>query len=129
MTSDWDTPTSDPGDDPDWEARLHYWRRKLGRLRLGVEPIDEQIARYRRATLMLTTICFALALMFLALFSAFQRPDVGFVVVVILLMPVVAFAWLDFAVLRLRADRFARDFRKKRARRQTDVGTKTPEGT
>ncbi len=33
-----------------WRTREAVWRRKLGRLRLGVEPIEEQLARYRRVT-------------------------------------------------------------------------------
>ena len=48
--------------DPEWDARLRYWSRKLGRLRLGVEPIDEQVARYRRATMMLSAIAAVIAL-------------------------------------------------------------------
>ena len=33
-----------------WRLRENQWRRKLGRLRLGVEPIEEQLARYRGVT-------------------------------------------------------------------------------
>ncbi len=29
------------------ETRERYWRGKLGRIRLGVEPIEEQMAKYR----------------------------------------------------------------------------------
>src|SRR5262245_65983849 len=33
-----------------WRLRERYWRRKLGRLRLGVEPVQGQLRRYRRVT-------------------------------------------------------------------------------
>ena len=56
-----------------WRLREAYWRRKLGRLRLGVEPIEEQLARYRRVTWALTAVPSVLAVMFLTLFWVFSR--------------------------------------------------------
>ena len=110
------TPAPEPVD-PEWDARLRYWRRALGRLRLGAEPIEEQLARYRRATLVLTAVTSALALFFLGLFAAFRRPDVGLVLDLIFLAPIVALAWLDDALLRRRASRYARDLHAHEARR------------
>ena len=93
----------DPSDnDPDWDARLRSWRRKLGRLRLGVEPIDEQLARYRRVTLALTVIPSLIGAMIVAIFTAFRRPDVGLIVATVLFLPVVVVAWIDFALLQRR---------------------------
>jgi hypothetical protein len=97
--------------DPQWDARQRHWARKLGRLRLGAEPIEEQVARYRRVTLLLTAIPAALALMFVGLFTAFRRPDVGALLSLVLLLPVVAIAWLDFALLRSRAAGYLRELR------------------
>ena len=48
-----------------WRMREKQWRRKLGRLRLGVEPIEEQLARYRRVTWVLTAVPAVIGLMFL----------------------------------------------------------------
>ena len=70
-----------------WRTREQEWRRKLGRLRLGVEPLDEQLARYRRVTWALTAVPAIIAVMFLGLFTAFGRPDIGALVVVILFGP------------------------------------------
>jgi hypothetical protein len=90
-----------------WRHRENQWRRKLGRLRLGVEPIEEQLARYRRVTWSLTVIPFVLAVMFLTLFTVFGRPDVGLILVSILLLPIILGAWLDYALLSWCARRYA----------------------
>jgi integral membrane sensor domain MASE1 len=100
---------TDPDLDAAWSARLPYWRRKLRRLRLEAEPLETQLARYRRVTWALTAIPLAIALMFVALFSAFRRPDVGIVLALILLAPVVAVAWIDDQLLRRRAAQYARE--------------------
>jgi hypothetical protein len=34
----------------EWQERERQWQRRLGRLRLGAEPIAEQLAKYRRVT-------------------------------------------------------------------------------
>jgi hypothetical protein len=89
-----------------WQARQNQWRRKLGRLRLGVEPIEEQLARYRGVTVVLTVVSSALGLMFLALFSVFGRPDIGLIFDAIILLPIIIVAWLDYALLASRARRY-----------------------
>ena len=75
-----------------WQARQNQWRRKLGRLRLGVEPIEEQVARYHGVTVVLTVVSSALGLMFLALFSVFGRPDIGLIFDAIILLPIIVVA-------------------------------------
>jgi hypothetical protein len=110
--------------DADWEARQLYWRRKLGRLRLGAEPIEEQLERYRRVTVVLTVIAAALALVFVSLFTAFGRPDVGAVVAFVLFAPVVATAWVDHALLRRRAAGYLAELREYERSR----GVRTPGG-
>src|SRR4051812_45624771 len=88
------------------DTRRRYWRRKLGRLRLGVEPLEEQLARYRRVTWMLTAVPAGIGLMFVALFAAFRRPDVGLWLAGLLLAPIVIVAWIDYGVLRWRVTRY-----------------------
>jgi hypothetical protein len=59
--------------------------------------------------------------MFVGLFAAFQRPDVGLILASILLLPIVLIAWLDFGLLRHRATRFTRE-RAEYERRQATSG-------
>jgi hypothetical protein len=92
-----------------WRLREDYWRRKLGRLRLGVEPIEEQLARYRRVTWALTAVPSVLAVMFLTLFWVFGRPDIGLILDAIVLLPIVLGAWWDYATMARRARRYRRE--------------------
>ncbi len=95
--------------DPKWATRQRYWRRKLRRLRLDAEPVEEQLAKYKRVTWVLTALPAGLSLFFLALFTAFHRPDVGLVLAAILFAPVVAIAWLDYLLLSSRVARYTRE--------------------
>lgn len=61
---------------------------------------------------MLSGVLLGLSLIFLALFTAFGRPDVGAWLVLILLAPIAAIAWLDDALLRRRVAAYLRDFRE-----------------
>ena len=92
--------------DSRWRLRESRWRRKLGRLRLGVEPLEEQLARYRGVTWALTVVPSVLALMFLTLFGVFGRPDIGLIFDAIILLPIIIVAWLDYALLASRARRY-----------------------
>jgi hypothetical protein len=103
------TPPNDPAADEAWQARQRYWQRKLRRLRLGAEPLDVQLARYRRVTWMLTAVPLAIGLMFVALFTAFQRLDIGLIVAGVLLLPVVVLAWLEYGLLARRAALYTRE--------------------
>jgi len=93
-----------------WRTRQNQWRRKLGRLRLGVEPIEEQLARYQRVTWALTAVPSLLGLMFLTLFTVFGRPDIGLIFDAIVLLPIVIGAWLDFTLLARRARRYRLEY-------------------
>src|SRR6266540_118303 len=106
------TQQHDPFLDAAWHVRQRYWRRKLGRLRLGVEPLEEQLARYRRVTWMLTAIPLVLAAMFVSLFAAFRRPDIGLIVALVLFCPIVVLAWLDLALLQLRVARYTQELQE-----------------
>jgi hypothetical protein len=125
MATPADPPPTAPASDPEWDARLAYWRRRLGRVRLGAEPVEEQLARYRRVTWMLTAIPLALSLMFIGLFAAFQRPDVGAVLALVLFAPLVAVAWLDHVLLSRRVAAYLRELHDHQAR----LGARTPGGT
>ena len=120
-----DRPSPDPGPtlDADWLDRERYWRRKLGRVRLGAEPVEEQLAKYRRVTWMLTAVALGLSMMFVGLFAAFGRPGVGMVIALILLMPVIVLAWMDFALLSRRVARYSRELEEHCKRRATSGRT------
>jgi hypothetical protein len=92
--------------DTQWRLREGRWRYQLGRLRLGVEPLGEQLVRYRRVTWALTVVPSLLALMFLSLFGVFGRPDIGLIFVAIVLAPIVLGAWIDYTLLAKRARRY-----------------------
>jgi hypothetical protein len=106
MNSPTPTPPSEPVADEACQARQSDWQRKLGRLRLGAEPLEVQLARYRRVTWMLTAVPLAIGLMFVALFAAFGRPGIGLIVAGILLLPIVVLAWLEYGRLARRAARY-----------------------
>ena len=89
-----------------WSARRTYWARKLGRIRLGVEPIEEQLTRYRRVTWMLTAVPGFLSAALFTLFCVFGRPDIGLVVAALLFLPIAAGAWLGFFLLQRRGRRY-----------------------
>jgi hypothetical protein len=86
-----------------WAERQRAWQRRLGRLRLGAEPLEEQLARYRRVTWALTAIPTAIGVLFVALFTAFHRPDIGLIVAAVLFVPVVGWAWVEDWRLHRRA--------------------------
>ena len=103
--------------DAAWAVRRQRWARRLGRLRLGVEPLGAQLARHRRVTWALTIVPGLIATMFVALFAAFGRPDVGLVLSAVLLGPIVVFAWLDYARLRRRASAYEGELRTYEAKK------------
>jgi hypothetical protein len=86
--------------------RENEWRRRLGRLRLGVEPIEEQLARYRRVTWALTILPLLIGLMFISLFTVFGHPGIGLFLAAILLVSIGLGAWLEYALLARRARRY-----------------------
>jgi hypothetical protein len=89
-----------------WSSAQRQWRRRLGRLRLGVEPIEEQVERYRRVSLTLMAVQGFMALFFFTLFSVFGRPDIGLVVVAVLFVPMIVSSWLGFKRMQWRANTY-----------------------
>lgn len=100
------TPEAEADRDAAWRDRQDHWRRKLGRLRLGAEPIEEQLARYRLMTQVGTGVVAVVAAMFVTLFGVFGRPLIGLGFVAIVLLPIVAVAWADYALMAARARRY-----------------------
>ena len=105
-----------------WRLREQEWARKLGRLHLGAEPLEEQLARYRRATWAVSVVPAIIAVMFLTLFSVFGRPDIGLLVVVILFVPMILFSWLDYKKLERRATAYLAERAKFEAERKRLLG-------
>jgi hypothetical protein len=117
-------PPPDPPSAAGWAERERLWRRKLGRIRLGAEPLEDQLARYRRASWGLTAVSGLIAALFFGLFSAFGAPAVGAIVAGVLLLPVLVFAWLEDWTLHRRVGAYLRERRAFEG--QTD-GERTPE--
>ncbi len=90
----------------DWPARERRWRRRLGRLRLGVEPLAEQLARMRATVVALSIVGGLVGLAFVALFSAFHAPWIGLGMAAVLLGIPVGLAWIDYGRHRARAAAF-----------------------
>jgi hypothetical protein len=90
-------------------------------LRLGAEPIDVQLEKYRRVTLMLTAVPLVIGLMFVGLFTAFRRPDIGLWVVGLVLLPIIGVAWLDFVLLKRAARSF--ELERKAYEQRRDRGS------
>lgn len=105
-----------------WDARRSYWQRRLRRLVLDAEPIEEQLARYRRATWGLTVAPLVMGSILVALFTAFGAPAIGLTVAGLLMAPIVAFAWLDDWRLRRTAAAYQRERRAFEARGDSAPG-------
>lgn len=99
--------------------RSRYWARRLGRLRLGAEPLSEQLARSRRVTWALTAVSLGVGALFLGLFSGFGRPDLGAVVVGLFVAPIVASSWLGDWWLRRRVAGFEAEVAARHAEGRT----------
>lgn len=102
-----------------WTERQRDWQRRLRRIRFGAEPVEEQVERYRRVTWALTVVPLAIGLMFVALFWAFRRPDVGVLLAVILLLPVISIAWLDYLLLSRRVQAYLNERKQHEERKPT----------
>lgn len=92
-----------------WADRERVWQRKLGRIRIGVEPIPEQIQRHCLVTWVLTAVAMGIQLMFIALFSAFEHPWIGVIVAGVVLGPVIASSWVGFLLIKRQAERYLRE--------------------
>ncbi len=92
-----------------WDARLAYWRKRLGRLRLGDEPIAVELARDRRVAWALTLIAGAIGAVILTLFTVFGRVDIGLLATGVLIVPIIVGAWVDHALVARRAHQFSRE--------------------
>ena len=94
---------------PDRAGLDRRWQRRLGRVRLGAEPVEEQLDRYRGVTWALTVVATIIGATFLGLFLAFRRPDIGALFAGSILLPVVAWAWFADWRLHRRVGQYLRE--------------------
>ena len=110
------SPTSTPTQAQDWPARQREWQRRLPRLRLLAEPVEDQLRRLRRATIGLSIVTGGIALLFLALFSTFGSPAIGLLIGGLLAGAVVTPAWRSYRRTRIGAEHYLREQREAQAR-------------
>lgn len=89
--------------------RLVYWQRRLGRIRLGAEPVSEQLAKYRRVTLAISAVALGIGAIIIAILTAFRAPAIGAAVAFILFGPMIALAWWDYSRLQSRVRAYERE--------------------
>ena len=75
-------------------------RRRADRGPVG--PIPAQ-------TWALTAVPSILGVFFVTLFTVFGRPDIGMILVALVLLPIVMGAWWDYAIMAGRARRYRRE--------------------
>jgi hypothetical protein len=98
------------------KEREIYWQSKLRRLRIGAEPLSVQVTLYRKTTVVLTIVCAGMAMVFLAIFASFRRPDIGLIIDLCMFLPMLSIAWLDQLILERRVTTYELE------RTWTDVG-------
>jgi hypothetical protein len=91
--------------------RLVYWQRRLGRIRLGAEPVLDQLRKHRRITFGVTGVACGLAAIIVAIFTAFRAPFIGFASALVIFGPIIALAWWDFARLSARVRQYQHELR------------------
>jgi hypothetical protein len=117
-------PASDPRSEPsipDWSSRQREWQRRLPRLRLEAEPIEEQLDRYRRATIGLSAVTAAIAGIILIVFTLFGAPWFGLLLSLVPAGAVIGAAWRSHQRLRLAAVQYLLD--RETAQARTDRPT------
>ena len=92
-----------------WPERQRLWVRELGRVRLGIEPIPQQLKRYQGVAWVITIIAALMGLFIAALFTAFKAPGTGLIVSGILFVPVIVSAWLGYWKMESRAIAYLRE--------------------
>ena len=86
-----------------WPERQLRWAVELGRIRLGVEPVEEQLEKYRRVTWAITIVTGWIAFLIAALFVAFKSPGTGLIVSGVLFGPIIASAWIGYRKMEAKA--------------------------
>ena len=86
-----------------WPERQRLWTQELGRVRLGVEPIPEQLRKYRRVAWVITIVAGWMGLFIAVLFTAFKSPGTGLIVSGLLFGPVIVSAWVGYWRMESRA--------------------------
>lgn len=86
-----------------WPERERYWRRRLGRIKLGVEPVEQQLELYRRITWMVTLLALGIGAIIFVLFAARGAILWGLAIAAPISVPVIALAWFEHYRLHNRA--------------------------
>ena len=103
-----------PSETAENSARRRYWEGRLLPLRLDSEPILNQLEKRRSVVVVLSTITsFVVSIMFV-LFAAFGRPDIGAILGLIFVGPILSVAWFDFFVLRRRVNAYLAEMESHR---------------
>lgn len=88
------------------ETTWPYWRVRLARLSPYTSDIEDQLERLRQLTIVLTIVPGIMATIIFVLFTIFGRPDVGFLVILILFGPIIGIAWRDYSRIKKEAHAF-----------------------
>lgn len=72
------------------------WRVRLARLSPYTLEINEQLDRLYQLTIALTIVPGIMAAIILTLLTAFGRPDIGLIAILIIFGPIIALAWRDY---------------------------------
>ena len=102
-------PVDSSGLQEPWPERQRRWAVKLGRIQLGVEPVEEQLEKYRRVTWMITIVTGWIAFVIAALFVAFKSPGTGLLVSGVLFGPIIISAWLGYRKLEAKVRAYLRE--------------------
>ncbi len=86
--------------------RALYWGTRLGRIRLGVEPVEGQLEIIHKMTWVIIGVVTFFEVFFMSLFLGFGRPDIGLVLVGISLVPIELMAWFDYIKLKNRVKEY-----------------------
>ena len=90
-------------------SREIYWQRKLRPIRLRAEPIRDQLSRQWTVTLVMSAILALIGLMIAAIFATFGRLDIGLYFFGLGFLPVIAWKWLEYELLRRRVGAYHRE--------------------
>ena len=85
------------------DPELESWRRRLGRIRLGAAPVEQQLEKYRRSTIALMIVLACIGTFLFVLFVCFRRPDIGLGVAAAVAVPAGLLSLLEYRKLARRS--------------------------
>ena len=102
-----------PGQSGDWAERQAYWSRRLGRIRLGAEPLNDQLARLRLVTIVASLVILFIGLFMFMLFLVFGRADIGAIVAAVAIVPLAGLAWYEDWKMHHRVRQYEEELRHR----------------